>query len=299
MDRFKLRSGKYGLDDVTRLSPRIFLEGRGTVRRSGRRDTSNASGQEQLVLARLNRLRDLKPIEIIGLKSEPRLRQLIEDFYSAEKEYINFLISESAANNVNNPLGRSFYVNLFLAIKESFKIKSKKIKNTTFFDFEMLREFLVHRISADLREAFQVACQTDAQRLALLQEILCEAGHKDGVPAGEAPPLVVANSEEIPAEAPMLWKNRLGRHRKRPHKFAEEVYFPWLGKVTRADIRRLDRQLYGAISKWLGRHQGTPEAYQFERLFPEIWNVDQEIRAESRRKSTELRKSGSPVPRIG
>jgi hypothetical protein len=64
-------------------------------------------------------------------------------------------------------------------------------------------------------------------------------------------------SDQLPTTAPALWASDKQRG-DTPPEFIKRHYGPWLGKgLTRPDVKRLDPQLYTALSNWL-RHNEIP-----------------------------------------
>lgn len=98
----------------------------------------------------------------------------------------------------------------------------------------------------------------DAFRRACAEHDLCaeEArsllqGLRAGVMAEILPALA---SWPSPSEAPERWSDRVGR-KENPPAFIRRVYRDYLqGGFTRATLRRLDPELYGALVVWEHRH---------------------------------------------
>lgn len=76
----------------------------------------------------------------------------------------------------------------------------------------------------------------------------------------------------LPQEPPLSW-SKARHHRENPPEFIMRVYSPWVGRgLLRADIRRLDKQLYNALKTWLSRHE-PPEGFNLPGLTEEdkLW----------------------------
>ena len=64
-------------------------------------------------------------------------------------------------------------------------------------------------------------------------------------------------SSAVPAEAPARWLERKDKS-ETPIAFIKRIYGPWLGQGISLDIKKLDRSLYLAISKWIYLHEPSP-----------------------------------------
>jgi hypothetical protein len=62
----------------------------------------------------------------------------------------------------------------------------------------------------------------------------------------------------LPQKAPELWTSGK-RSRETPPAFIARVYKPWLGKITRVQIGKLDARLYEALNFWLRSNEMPPE----------------------------------------
>jgi transcriptional regulator with XRE-family HTH domain len=64
-----------------------------------------------------------------------------------------------------------------------------------------------------------------------------------------------AKQPSLPDIAPEKWSARDLNRREAPPQFIERVYGPWLdGQLTRQGLKKLDSDLYRALSVWLSRH---------------------------------------------
>ncbi|WMS45342.1 hypothetical protein RDV64_23500 (plasmid) [Acuticoccus sp. MNP-M23] len=73
--------------------------------------------------------------------------------------------------------------------------------------------------------------------------------------AGSEPPV------SLPSKAPALWSSDK-RHGQTPPNFIKQHYAPWLGRgLGRADILKLDPQLYQAYSNWLRKNDPPADLY--------------------------------------
>jgi len=66
-----------------------------------------------------------------------------------------------------------------------------------------------------------------------------------------------AADTEVPTIAPVRWLDRANRQ-ETPVEFVRREYKSWLGRLSRAHIRQLDRSLYTALNNWLAKHKSLP-----------------------------------------
>jgi hypothetical protein len=93
----------------------------------------------------------------------------------------------------------------------------------------------------------------------------------------------------LPATPPAKWLDRKDRTES-PIDFIRRDYSPWLGKgLTRADIRRLDKSLYAALTNWLSEHKKLPEDVDLptkkqmnDRIVEQLGHVSVKLPADAR-----------------
>ena len=97
------------------------------------------------------------------------------------------------------------------------------------------------RIAAEIRRLFTAVYTTPSAQIAFLTRLVSRLGFAARI---------FPRSTGLPDQAPALWLERKDRGQS-PPEFIRRHYAPWLGRLTQADIRRLDRSLYMALHKWL------------------------------------------------
>jgi len=116
------------------------------------------------------------------------------------------------------------------------------------------KDILASEIRLMILDAF-TRCSTDAEKAAFIDKALSGTGF-----TASPSEFVAAPASSLPAQAPALWLEREDRTESVPD-FIRRVYAPWLGQgLTQAHVSHLDRSLYNALQKWLGKAGNSLEA---------------------------------------
>lgn len=118
------------------------------------------------------------------------------------------------------------------------------------------KEALISTLNKHLKEAFEELCPSEADREQFVQRIFEGTGYSPSL-SRKTP---ASPAHVLPVQAPALWLEREDRAESVPD-FIRRVYAPWLGQgLTQAHVSHLDRSLYNALQKWLGKEGNSLEA---------------------------------------
>lgn len=183
-------------------------------------------------------------------------------------------LSGTAQDNIDNVRNQDWLVQVklkkflcvkaILCIRKGFNLTINNLNEHMMPDKELRREDIRIATQILLREAFVEACSgSKAEFAKFVRDVAGEMLPEDEIPLPEVEPdnrLIIA---------PELFRERKNS-REDPYEFVVRVYTPYVGRVDRADIRRLDEPLYRSLYRWLNyrKSKGEEEPPLLERILP-------------------------------